>query len=455
MIVNLGCKDSIFRISAIQEASSTIVSEYFSLENSKTHLSMGIEGTSCQAGTKLVLQKTVYGIPYQQFYLNGNNKLVSAMCPNVAIGSSTHCQSTSQLELVSEGNGYVWNYNIDNARVETSDCTGDTMFMSVGGVLRKQKPLSTASPSASPLSSVDQPQFQEDSYKKTSSSTVTLVGIGSPVILTKDSSDEHYLSWEQKHERFQNLKGPYSLVSRPVSARPHLALSIEDMPCAHGMPLKVQADDYSSISQEFYLGPQGSIISAKCPGYVVAIDGGTESGCTMISSQTLKLHTYQIDKPGMKWKLNKEGGIESVKCPGVVIDILGGAGSNPTLQSSGGASTSWRTEHVRFLNSNTQLTPHQGSHYVICEDGKEKGSSRDCAAACDGQCCVGTDACKGFTGAVKKDGVSCTGHTACMNAAIDLVMDGCNGDYSCPLAMLTSVTNGCKARTILLIVLVS
>eukprot|EP00956_Cyclotella_meneghiniana_P043053 scaffold251032_cov218-Cyclotella_meneghiniana.AAC.1 len=99
MIVNLGCKDSIFRISAIQEASSTIVSEYFSLENSKTHLSMGIEGTSCQAGTKLVLQKTVYGIPYQQFYLNGNNKLVSAMCPNVAIGSSTHCQSTSQLEL--------------------------------------------------------------------------------------------------------------------------------------------------------------------------------------------------------------------------------------------------------------------------------------------------------------------------------------------------------------------
>ena len=100
---------------------------------------MGIEGTSCQAGTKLVLQKTVYGIPYQQFYLNGNNKLVSVMCPNVEIGSSTHCQSTSQLELVSEGNGYVWNYDIDNARVETSDCTGDKMFMSVGGGSRRFK----------------------------------------------------------------------------------------------------------------------------------------------------------------------------------------------------------------------------------------------------------------------------------------------------------------------------
>ena len=70
---------------------------------------------------------------------------------------------------------------------------------------------------------------------------------------------------------------------------------------------------------------------------------------------------------------------------------------------------------------------------VDCDDGvlsSDDSISCAAAAACDGECCVGTDACTGFTGRVCKDGNSCMGQDACRNAEIGLVVGGCRGDPS-------------------------
>ena len=48
---------------------------------------------------------------------------------------------------------------------------------------------------------------------------------------------------------------------------------------------------------------------------------------------------------------------------------------------------------------------------VVC-DGGSVADGRSCAEACEGQCCVGTDACTGFSGSVCKDGGSCSGGKA-------------------------------------------
>ena len=77
---------------------------------------------------------------------------------------------------------------------------------------------------------------------------------------------------------------------------------------------------------------------------------------------------------------------------------------------------------------------------VQCDGGFEVGGMDDtlsinpeltCAQACDGKCCVGTNACEQFTGSICKDGISCIGENACFSANITSVLRSCNGRSAC------------------------
>mmetsp|Transcript_28235 Transcript_28235/g.67268 ORF Transcript_28235/g.67268 Transcript_28235/m.67268 type:complete len:333 (+) Transcript_28235:126-1124(+) len=83
---------------------------------------------------------------------------------------------------------------------------------------------------------------------------------------------------------------------------------------------------------------------------------------------------------------------------------------------------------------------------VDCIDGNTvKVPGVTCEEACGGECCVGDDSCKGFTGSVAKDG-SCDGEEACRNAKIGEVSGGsCDGNSACQGATISVVSDGsCK-----------
>ena len=72
-----------------------------------------------------------------------------------------------------------------------------------------------------------------------------------------------------------------------------------------------------------------------------------------------------------------------------------------------------------------------------------------CEEACEGECCVGIEACTGFTGQVCKDGVSCNGKKACNRAYIGQVFKSCySGDYACYeagyLGEIGSIQDSCR-----------
>jgi len=75
-----------------------------------------------------------------------------------------------------------------------------------------------------------------------------------------------------------------------------------------------------------------------------------------------------------------------------------------------------------------------GTEYVICVNGHVKGyPGVTCYEACgDGaNCCSGIDACKGFSGRVCKDTISCSGDSACAYANIPWVVRSCKELGSC------------------------
>ena len=133
-IANVGCPDLTISAASTSGGESSLTSSFFTLENLKTYLSMGLDsdGTSCQAGEKFQLQTTEYGNPNQQFYLDNDDKLVNVVCPGFAVGTSTNCESASQLELVSKNDGYAWQFDSESQRFETSSCNGEAMAISVG-----------------------------------------------------------------------------------------------------------------------------------------------------------------------------------------------------------------------------------------------------------------------------------------------------------------------------------
>lgn len=80
--------------------------------------------------------------------------------------------------------------------------------------------------------------------------------------------------------------------------------------------------------------------------------------------------------------------------------------------------------------------PNSGSlcpanNYIICVNGFNDGIS--CATACNGQCCIGPDACTGFTGKICRDG-SCNGFRACTSSSVQLVVNSCKSSAACAYA---------------------
>ncbi len=79
------------------------------------------------------------------------------------------------------------------------------------------------------------------------------------------------------------------------------------------------------------------------------------------------------------------------------------------------------------------LAPTCTAGYVACVNGNVRGTTASCAATCNGNCCVGTNACKQFTGMVCKDG-SCNPDYACYYANLSFVVNSCTGNKACKYA---------------------
>jgi hypothetical protein len=83
-----------------------------------------------------------------------------------------------------------------------------------------------------------------------------------------------------------------------------------------------------------------------------------------------------------------------------------------------------------LLTARTSVAQQCSTTMVDCLNGLVRGSFTTCAAACGSDCCVGNNACSGFTGKLCKDG-SCTGAWACTFASIPSVVNSCKGNYAC------------------------
>ena len=324
---------------------SSIISTFFALENTKTHLSLGIAGSSCQSGSRIELQETVFGAPSQQFVLQENKLLVSLMCPQLAVTHLGSCQAPSNLQL-GVGNN-TWKFNTELHTIESLECPG--MYVSVASV---QSRGSWAKRYTEFL-----PGFSNDTKSdQVIDSTSSLPGVGSSISLSNNTTGGQYQSWIQKYQRFQNVQGPFSFLNLNRTS-----FDAGEGLCYHGMPLKSVTDDYNSTGQQFYLGDNGLIISAKCPGLVVAMGNS--------SSEPLRLQAYQMDKDEAKWILTGDGRIESAKSPGMVINPGSTSGANITLERQDLTISKqvWSQRNVRLVMGSGAGTtsPSQGSSSVL------------------------------------------------------------------------------------------
>ena len=327
---------------------------------------------------EIVLQKTVYGSPNQQFYLDESNKIVSTMCPQFAIGAPTSCELVSTLKLTSTSEGGMWQFNSDDQTIESSlNCTPG-MFVAIGNVQTNStratgygRRLNRLEPDVDNYPDFDNNTEREQTYH----SMAGIPRVGAAIFLSNNSAEQYQL-WTPKHERFKNLKGPFSFVNASGFAMDIHNTDNQDGACAHNMNLVMQTDDYNSLSQHFYLGQFGSIISAKCPGLVISTDSSS-SDCNNAAEQMLTLQTYEIGKEGAKWKLNNDGSIESVKCPGMVISKGGGAGTDLSLVSRTELTTdpsqTWRRQNVRLLDSDAELSQEWIQDWSLSFDSTEQG----------------------------------------------------------------------------------
>jgi len=137
-------------------------------------------------------------------------------------------------------------------------------------------------------------------YKNETNSRTNAPEVGASIVLS-DKAAGQYQSWTLKYQRFQNIEGPFSFVNPDG-----LSISTEataGMPCSPRMDLKGQTHDHSLLSQQFFLGENGHIISAQCPGLVIS---STDTG-------NLSLQTRLRNKLEAKWTLKKDGTIENMK----------------------------------------------------------------------------------------------------------------------------------------------
>ena len=132
------------------------------------------------------------------------------------------------------------------------------------------------------------------------------------------------------------------------------------------------------------------------------------------------------------------------------LQIPADAGVLSSLSSSSSSSSSSASRVlVQSTASPTPVPPVDvcgAAGSVDCDKGFVLGDpTTSCETACAGACCVGTDACTGFTGKVCKDG-SCDGIKACQDSTIPWVVNSCKGSrYACfLLGNVGNIVNSCQ-----------
>lgn len=110
-------------------------------------------------------------------------------------------------------------------------------------------------------------------------------------------------------------------------------------------------------------------------------------------------------------------------------------------------STGAEEDAGNVMTISSAIAPTCTAGFLDCFNGKVRGTSTLCSTACSGNCCVGTDACKSFTGQICKDG-SCSGTKACAYANIPYVVKSCKALEACNSAgydgTVGSIVNSCN-----------
>mmetsp|Transcript_8851 Transcript_8851/g.14791 ORF Transcript_8851/g.14791 Transcript_8851/m.14791 type:complete len:287 (-) Transcript_8851:109-969(-) len=88
------------------------------------------------------------------------------------------------------------------------------------------------------------------------------------------------------------------------------------------------------------------------------------------------------------------------------------------------------SSHQRHLGPSTCR-----NGFLICTNGMFYNGNAPpgttCAEYCNGQCCVGENACDGFSGTICRDRKTCVGKNSCRGARIGLVGNACRGADAC------------------------
>jgi hypothetical protein len=228
--------------------------------------------------------------------------MISVTCPGFEISSPNKCEGPIQFLEKSEvndvpiGDGNTcsgWQVNARTQTIQSLDCPDK--FITIGSTpdaLRNQY---------SQVLLAGPPNFgRKNSYNNETNSRTNFPEAGASIVLSNKAAGQ-YQSWKLKYQRFQNVEGPFSFVNPDG-----LSISIGNptgIPCSLEADLKGQTYDHNSLSQRFYLGENGHIISAQCPGLVIV---STETGKP-------SLQTRLRNNNGAKWKLQKDGIIVSTK----------------------------------------------------------------------------------------------------------------------------------------------
>ena len=158
--------------------------------------------------------------------------------------------------------------------------------------------------------------------------------------------------------------GPFSVVN-PNS---ELAMTVDDGTCSNGLSLSSNADDNTSIRQQFYLGQHGSIFSAQCPGLVLAADNSN-------NNFSITLEIFQMNQKKLKWKF-ANGVIESVLKSGMIL--ANNPDDNTMILKSNSTSDSnmkWIRMNTRLLASNSATSGWKQQWKVTFVDPEYKGPS--------------------------------------------------------------------------------
>eukprot|EP00956_Cyclotella_meneghiniana_P018120 scaffold29932_cov35-Cyclotella_meneghiniana.AAC.1 len=137
-ISNVKCPD--LAIASSKENDVKLKSIYFSLQNERTQLAIGVKRAtegSCKDGMALEMQDLEYGSPNQQFiYEENEEKITSLMCPDFAITISSNgdggCSTTDSLVLSNKNHGDDTNkWSFDNDSIQSLRCTN--LFITISG----------------------------------------------------------------------------------------------------------------------------------------------------------------------------------------------------------------------------------------------------------------------------------------------------------------------------------